>query len=122
MKTPKSWIRFEDRFPAAAGAYVALSEACRTCGPLEPQTIALTKLAVSVGANIERTVHIHTKKALRAGVAPEALRQVAIAALPTIGLPRAMEALHWIEESIEEMPGTPAGRRRAVSTLRVSAR
>jgi alkylhydroperoxidase/carboxymuconolactone decarboxylase family protein YurZ len=110
-KTPKSWMRLEDRFPEAASAYVALSEACRGCGPLDKHTMALTKLAVSVGGNIERTVHIHAKKALRAGVAPDALRQVAIAALPTIGLPRAMEALRWIEESIDEAPGPTARRR-----------
>ena len=99
---PRAWKRFEARYPAAATAYDALSEVCRCSGPLDEQTIALAKLAVSVGGTIDRTVHIHAKKALRAGVSPDALRQVALIALPTIGLPRALDALRWIEESIEE--------------------
>lgn len=102
QNTPRNWKRFEARYPAVAAAYDGLSEACRCAGPLDTQTIALAKLAVSVGGAIDRTVHIHAKKALRAGVSPEALRQVALIALPTIGLPRALDALRWIEESIEE--------------------
>jgi alkylhydroperoxidase/carboxymuconolactone decarboxylase family protein YurZ len=98
----RSWVRFEERYPSVAAAYDELSTACRGAGPLDDQTVALCKLAISVGAAIDRTVHVHAKKALRAGVAPEALRQVALAAMPTIGLPRALDALRWIEESIEE--------------------
>ena len=86
-----------------AAAYDELSEVCRRAGPLDEQTVALAKLAVSVGGTIDRTVHIHAKKALRAGVSPEALRQVALVAVPTIGLPRAMDALRWIDESIDEV-------------------
>jgi 4-carboxymuconolactone decarboxylase len=86
---PRSWKRFEEQFPAAATAYDQLSEVCRCSGPLDEQTIALAKLAVSVGGAIDRTVHIHAKKALRAGVSPEALRQVALIALPTIASLRA---------------------------------
>ena len=105
LKKPRGWRRFEQRYPAVAAAYDELSEVCRCTGPLDEQAIALAKLAVSVGGSIDRTVHIHTKKALRAGVSPEALRQVAVIALPTIGLPRALDALRWIEESIDEAAG-----------------
>lgn len=102
QKTPRSWKRFEARYPAVAAAYDELSEVCRRAGPLDRQTVALAKLAVSVGGTIDRTVHIHAKKALRAGVLPDALAQVALIAIPTIGLARALDALRWIEESIEE--------------------
>ena len=99
---PRSWKRFEARYPSVAAAYDELSGVCRCAGPLDEQAIALAKLAISVGGTIDRTVHIHAKKALRAGVSPEALLQVALIALPTIGLPRTLDALRWIEESIEE--------------------
>jgi 4-carboxymuconolactone decarboxylase len=102
QKTPRSWKRFEARYPVVAAAYDELNEVCRRAGPLDEHTIALAKLAVSVGGTIDRTVHIHSKKALRAGVSPEALRQIALIAMPTIGLARALDALRWIEESIEE--------------------
>jgi alkylhydroperoxidase/carboxymuconolactone decarboxylase family protein YurZ len=101
-EAPRSWTRFERRYGPIAEAYDTLRTACREAGPLEDGAIALAKLAISVGANCGRSVHIHAKKALKTGVPSAAVRQVAILALPTIGLPRAMEALNWIDESIEE--------------------
>ena len=83
-------------------AYDTLSAACRQAGPLDESTVALVKLAVSVGRGAGRTAHAHAKKALRAGVDPEALRQIALVALPTIGLPAALDALRWVDESIAE--------------------
>ena len=103
QRKPRSWTRFEARYPSVAGAYNSLSEACRSAGPLDECVVAIAKLAVSVGAASDRTVHIHAKKALQAGAAPDALRQVALVAMPTIGLPRALDALRWIDESIDEM-------------------
>jgi alkylhydroperoxidase/carboxymuconolactone decarboxylase family protein YurZ len=99
---PRAWARFEEKYPDVAAAYDVLSDVSRHAGPLDERTGALLKLAISVGGSIDRTVHIHAKKALSAGVPPEALRQVALIALPTIGLPRALDALRWIEESITE--------------------
>lgn len=101
-KTPRSWQRFAERYPSVAAAYDDLSDACRHAGPLDEKSVALAKLAVSVGGSIDRTVHLHAKKALRAGVSPDALVQVAVIAMPTIGLARALDALRWIDESIEE--------------------
>lgn len=100
---PRSWQRLTKDFPEVVDAYDALSEACRTSGPLDALTVALVKLAVSVGYGADRTVHSHAKKALRAGADPAAVRQIAVAALPTIGLPAALDALRWVEESIAEV-------------------
>ena len=83
-------------------AYDALREACSGAGPLDPATTALVKLAVSVGRGSERTIHAHAKKALRGGADADALRHIALIALPTIGLPAALDALRWIEDSIRE--------------------
>ena len=103
---PRSWQRLSDQYPEVVAAYDTLSEVCRQAGPLEESTVALVKLAVSIGCGAQRTVHSHAKKALRAGVDPDALRQVALVALPTVGLPAALDALRWIDESIREaMPG-----------------
>ena len=99
---PRSWQRLEAQYPDVVAAYDTLSEVCRRAGPLDSATVALVKLGVSVGSGAERTVHSHAKKALRAGVDPGALRQIALLALPTIGLPAALDALRWIEDSIHE--------------------
>jgi alkylhydroperoxidase/carboxymuconolactone decarboxylase family protein YurZ len=99
---PRSWTKFADDYPYVVAAYDALSDACRDAGPLDSLAVALVKLAISVGCGSQRTVHAHAKKALRAGADPAALRQVALAAMPTIGLPAALDALRWIDESIQE--------------------
>jgi AhpD family alkylhydroperoxidase len=99
---PRSWTELERTYPDVVAAYDQLSDACRLAGPLDAATVALVKLAISVGAHSARTVHAHAKKALRDGADPDALRQIALAALPTIGLPSAMDALRWIDESIHE--------------------
>ena len=101
-EAPRSWQRLRDRYPEAVAAYDVLSDVCRHAGPLDESMIALVKLAVSVGCGAERTVHAHAKKALRAGADPEALRQIALVALPTVGLPAALDALRWVDESIRE--------------------
>ena len=108
-RPPRSWDRFAEEFPAVVAAYDVLSDVCRQAGPLDPTTMNLVKLAVSVGRGSERTVHAHAKKALRAGADPDALRQIALVALPTIGLPAALDALRWVDESIREaMPAARA--------------
>lgn len=101
-EAPRSWQRLSERYPEVAAAYDTLSGACRHAGPLEESVIAIAKLAVSIGRGVERTVHAHTRKALRAGVDPGALRQIALIALPTVGLPAALDALRWVDESIRE--------------------
>ena len=107
---PRSWRRLHEKYPDVVAAYDALSDACRQAGPLDDVAIALVKLAISVGLGAERTVHSHAKKALRAGADPNALRQIAIAALPTIGLPAMLDALGWIEDSIRETPRAQTSR------------
>ncbi len=99
---PRSWQRLTREYPGVVAAYDTLSEVCRQAGPLDEATVALVKLAVSIGSGAERTVHAHAKKALRVGVDAESLRQVALVALPTVGLPAALDALRWVDESICE--------------------
>jgi len=99
---PRSWQGLSDHYPEVVAAYDTLSDVCRHTGPLDESMVALVKLAVSVGRGAQRTVHAHAKKALRAGVDPDALRQIALVALPTIGLPAALDALRWVDESIAE--------------------
>ena len=110
---PRSWQRLTREYPGVVAAYDTLSTACRQAGPLDEATVALVKLAVSIGAGAERTVHAHAKKALREGVDAESLRQVALVALPTIGLPAALDALRWLDESVAEASHHDEARRAA---------
>jgi alkylhydroperoxidase/carboxymuconolactone decarboxylase family protein YurZ len=105
--------------PAAAGqvattypdlyrAYAALGAACAASGPIEAQAQRLVKLAFALGAGSEGGVHSHARRGIEEGIAPAALKQVALLAIPTLGFPRAVAALTWIEDVTDPGKGTPA--------------
>lgn len=104
MAVPRegAFARLHALYPDVAAAYESLGTAVADAGPLDRRSVALVKLAISVGRNSSRSVHAHARKALEAGVPPGDLRHVAVIALPTLGLPTALDALRWIEEAIEE--------------------
>ena len=97
-----------EKHPAVVAAYEALTAACRDAGPLGAHDVALLKVAISIGRCSWRSVHAHARKALEAGVSPEALRHLVLLSLPTIGLPATLDAQKWIEEAIAEQD-PPAG-------------
>jgi alkylhydroperoxidase/carboxymuconolactone decarboxylase family protein YurZ len=111
----------DEQLPAAAGqvalaypelyrAYAALGEACAKAGPVEGEALRLVKLALAIGAGSEGGVHSHCRRALDEGVSGEALKQVALLAIPTLGFPRAVAALTWIEDVTEGRRGPPQPR------------
>jgi len=97
-----AFARLRELAPHVVTQYEGLAEHTRAAGPLDAPTLALVKVAVSIGLGSWRSVHAHARKALEAGVTPEALRHSAVAVLPTIGLPATLDALRWIDETIRE--------------------
>jgi alkylhydroperoxidase/carboxymuconolactone decarboxylase family protein YurZ len=95
---PGRFQRFEREQPQIAAAYGALGDACQHAGPLAPPARALVKLGVAIGMQHEGAVHSHTRKALEAGLEPAEIRHAALLATTTIGFPRMMAALSWIED------------------------
>jgi alkylhydroperoxidase/carboxymuconolactone decarboxylase family protein YurZ len=82
--------------------YAELGEASAEAGPIDGETKRLVKLALAIGAQSEGAVHSHVRRALDEDVAPETLEHAAILAIPTIGFPKAMAALSWIEDYTDE--------------------
>jgi AhpD family alkylhydroperoxidase len=97
-----AYARLRAVAPEVAEAYDSLAGRAVTAGPLDAATVALVKVALSVGQGSWRGVHAHARKALEAGVSAEALRQVAAVAVPVLGLHASLDALRWIEEIIDE--------------------
>lgn len=91
-----------EEYPEVWKAYQALGEACSTAGPLDPKTVRLTKLALAIGAKSEGAVHSHTRRALREGIPPAALQQVALLAVTSIGWSSSMAALSWIQDVLDK--------------------
>jgi len=99
---PKRYSQFKEDFPEVIAAYEALGDAVHSAGPLDDKTRALIKLAISTGARLEGAVHSHARKALKVGATKEEMQQVAVLALPTIGLPGMMAAFSWIDDILKD--------------------
>ena len=95
-----------EEYPEVWQAYQALGEACGSSGSLEPKTVRLVKLALAIGAKSEGAVHSHTPRALREGITPEEVQQVALLAVTSIGWSSSMAALSWIKDVVEKQSDT----------------
>ena len=90
------------QYPEVWKAYQDFGEACSNAGPLDEKTVRLVKLALAVGAKSEGAVHSHTRRALRQGISPEELRQVALLAVTSIGWSSSMASLSWIQDVVDQ--------------------
>ena len=99
----KHYERFQTTHPAIAEAHAAMGRAVRDAGPLNDREVALVKLALAVGAQMEGGVHAHTRRASAAGIQRDAIEQVALLAAPTIGFPNTMAAYTWVQDSLERL-------------------
>jgi alkylhydroperoxidase/carboxymuconolactone decarboxylase family protein YurZ len=100
--TPSNhYERFRDAYPAIADAHAAVGQAVREAGPLDDREVALVKLALAVGAQMEGGVHAHTRRAAAAGIERKAIEQVALLAAPTIGFPNSMAAYSWVRDTLD---------------------
>jgi alkylhydroperoxidase/carboxymuconolactone decarboxylase family protein YurZ len=100
MKTllPSKAGEVAESYPAIWEAYSALGKACAASGPVKGEALRLVKLALAIGAGSEGAVHSHVRRAMEEGLSREAITQVALLAVPTLGFPRAVAALSWIED------------------------
>ncbi|MCA9605279.1 MAG: carboxymuconolactone decarboxylase family protein [Myxococcales bacterium] len=93
--------RFRAAYPAIADAHAALGQAIRAEGPLDERSVALVKLALAIGAQLEGGVHAHTRRAVAAGIERQAIEHVALLAASTLGFPRAMAAYAWVCDTLD---------------------
>lgn len=99
-KIPKSYLAMRKEQPKLMEAYEAFGAACTSAGPLDKKTVAMVKLAISLGAGLEGAAHSHARKALAAGCTPEELLHVAHLCAPTIGFPTMMRARGWVQDVV----------------------
>jgi alkylhydroperoxidase/carboxymuconolactone decarboxylase family protein YurZ len=93
--------RVAEEYPEVWQRYQSLGEACAEAGPIRDEQARLVKLALAVGSGSEGAVHSHVRRARAEGIDREALRHVALMAVPTLGFPAAMAALTWINDILD---------------------
>ena len=99
-KLPGRYSQFRKEFPAISRAYDEISTLTAQAGPLSEKVVQLVRLAMAIGSGQEGAVHSHTRRALEAGAKPEEVRHVGLVALTTLGFPRMMTGLSWIDDTI----------------------
>lgn len=95
---PKAHDAFMMDFPEVAVAYEQLATAVHQAGPLDKTTRQLVKLALAIGMGHEGAVHAHTRRSLEAGISPKAIKQVAVLAVTTLGMPNTVAAYTWVND------------------------
>jgi alkylhydroperoxidase/carboxymuconolactone decarboxylase family protein YurZ len=96
---PPTYFAFIDRYPLIHQAWDLLHEAEKQ-GPLNAEQIRLVKLGIAIGAMKEGAVHAAARKALAAGVSPQAIEQVVALSASAIGLPSAVAIFSWLREHL----------------------
>lgn len=97
MEPPQAYKDFVEQFPGLGAGWEQLGTASRE-GPLDARTVALVKLALSIGARLEGPVHSAARKAAAAGVSQAELDQVVALSASTIGFPGAVAGWTWIRD------------------------
>ena len=105
---PKPYQQMHASYPEFMRAYESMGQAAREAGPLDSKSVALIKLAISIGAGLEGAVHSHSRKALESGCTPDELRHVALLSAPTIGFPTMMRARSWVEDVLSKYESSRA--------------
>ena len=77
-----------------------MSTSTAEAGPLSEKVAQLVRLAMAIGSGQEGAVHSHTRRALEAGATPDEIRHVGLVALTTLGFPRMMTGLSWIDDTL----------------------
>jgi len=98
---PDSYTSFRSEFPNVADALGTVGAAVDDAGPLDAKTMRLVKLALAIGAGAEGAVRSNVRKAGAEGANAEEIRQVAVAAITTVGFPASIAALGWIDEVLD---------------------
>lgn len=101
-KLPARYLEFQKRFPKVFKAFDALGSAVQDAGPLEGKTRALVKLGLAVGVRSEGAVHSHARRCIEAGCSPDEIRHVVLLAINTLGFPRMMATLSWVEDVLKQ--------------------
>lgn len=89
-------------YPEVWEAYVALGSACTDAGPLDERDRRLVKLAMAMASGSEGATHSHVRQGLEEGLTPEELRHVALLGVTTLGFPRAVAAMTWVDDVLED--------------------
>jgi len=102
---PKRFEKFLKDYPEIAAAYEKLGEVVHKTGTLNEKERAIVKLSLAAGARMEGAVHSQVRKAIKAKLTKNEIRQIALLSIPTIGFPSAIAILSWMDDVLDKKKG-----------------
>jgi|SRR6185437_3644158 alkylhydroperoxidase/carboxymuconolactone decarboxylase family protein YurZ len=102
VRLPAGAATIAKRHPRIWAAYQELGAACAESGPLDARTRRLVKLALAVGSQSEGAVHSHTRRGADEGIVREEILHIAVLAIPSLGLAKAVAAMTWMEDVLKD--------------------
>lgn len=102
---PGPYVQFQEAYESVWRAYARLGEAASEAGTLDPKTRRLVKLGMAAAMGNESAVHSHTHRALELGISPKELEHAVILGVTTMGFPRMMKALTWVQAAVAAHEG-----------------
>ena len=101
-RPPEFYERAKEQYPELFKSYEELGKRATSAGPLDAKSVALVKLAMSIGSGLEGSAHSSVRKALAAGCTPEELHHVVLLGVTTLGFPAMMRARSWVEDILKK--------------------
>lgn len=103
QKVPiKHYQELAKNFPGVISAVENLGSAIRAAGPIEEKTAELIQLAGAAAAQMEGSVHSHTRRAVKAGASSEEILQTLLLLISTIGFPKVSAAIMWAQDILNQ--------------------
>src|SRR6266513_2330804 len=95
---PSHFSRFKAAQPEIYQAFEELGRLVHERGPLSERERRLVKLGIAIGVGTEGGVHSAVRHALAHGCSRQDVDHAVRLAITTIGWPRAMAALSWVDD------------------------
>ena len=102
MYLPKVYEKFTTRYREVFKDFQQLGKICRDSGPLEKKCQDLANLGIAIGANSRGAVMSQTRKALDSSASKEEISHVVLLSLTTIGFPKMIAAMGWVDEVLND--------------------
>ena len=98
--SPKYYSNLKKRYPNVAQSFDKFASECAKAGPLDKKTQKLIKLGTAVGIGSEGDVQNLAIQALAGSASSDEIRHAVLLSATTVGFPRMIVALQWVEEVI----------------------
>ncbi len=100
-KLPDTYKRFVAKYPKLAECHETVAREVEQAGPLDAKTLALIKIGICVGGNLESALRSHVRRATQAGATEQEIEQAVLLGMNTCGFPRTVAAWSWAQVQFE---------------------